>query len=310
MRGMFLPLPRLTLSVVFGLIAVFALGACATREASTWKGVRKGETFAVVFTPVDTSAIDALFPDASKQFTYDLADRIDFLGRDANGWAAMDAPRSSTTLAVIPGADWTVTTRLIALDLGPSPFGAQWVAKIEMRAADSAGREVFRKTTHGTQVDETSPKLMAPAAKPQVKAAWSACGEGVAALIERLRLRNEIPFPVAQPIAPAPSVEPVQIPITSVPDHGEVLINGKFRGTTPLALTLPPVPVEIRIERQGRLPWTRTLTPEVGMQIAPALEEILAPTPPAPSPEPGPVPAPAPVPAPTPVSAPPATTAP
>ena len=312
MRGMFLPLPRLTLSVVFGLLAVFALGACAVRDASTWKGVRKGETFAVVFAPVDTTAIDALFPDASKQFTYQLADRIDFLGRDANGWAAMDAPRSSSTLAIIPGADWTVTTRLIALDLGPSPFGAQWVAKIEMRAADSAGREVFRKTTHGTQVDETSPKMMAPASRPQAKAAWSACGEGVSALIERLRLRNEIPFPVAQPVAPAPSVEPVQITITSVPDHADVLIHGKFRGTTPLALTLPPAPVEIRIERQGRLPWTRTLTPEVGMQIAPALEEIVVPTPPAPSPEltPAPTPAPAPVSAPAPVPAPPAPPAP
>lgn len=284
MHSMSLPLTRLTLSVLFGLVAVFPLGACATRDASTWKGVRTGETFAVVFAPVDTTAIDALFPEASKQFSYDLANRIDFLGRDANGWAAMDAPRSSTTLAVIPGADWTVTTRLIALDLGPSPFGPQWVAKVEMRAADSAGREVFRKTTHGTQVDETSPKMMAPAAKPQVKAAWSACGEGVSALIERLRIRNEIPLPVVQPVVAPPSIEPVQITITSIPDHADVMINGTFRGTTPLALTLSPVPVVIRIERQGRLPWTRTLTPEVGMQIAPALEEATAPVPSAPIP--------------------------
>lgn len=275
------PLTRLALFLTCGLVAVLALGACANSERSRWKGERKGETFAVVFAPVDTTAIDALYPQAAQQFAYDLANRVDFLGKDANGWAAVDAPRSNATLAVIPGADWSVTTRLISLELGPSPFGAQWVAKVEMRAVDSAGREIFRKTTHGTQVDETSPKMMAPAARPQVKAAWSACGEAVSALIDRLRLRNEIAFVVAQAPAPVPSppVEPVQITISSIPDHADVLIAGKFRGTTPLALTLPSVAVEIRIERQGRLPWTRTLTPETGMQIAPALEEILAPVP-------------------------------
>ena len=294
---------RPLVAVAYGLVAIFTLGACANRETSRWQGARKGETFAVVFAPVDTTAIDALYPDASLQFAYDLANRVDFLGKDANGWAAADAPRSNTTLAVIPGADWSVTTRLISLELGPSPLGPQWVAKIEMRAADSAGREVFRKSTHGTQVDETSPKMMAPASRPQAKAAWSACGEAVSALIDRLRMRNEIPFPVAQPTAPVPSAEPVQITITSIPDHADVLIDGKFRGTTPLALTLPPVAVEIRIERQGRRPWMRTLTPEAGMQIAPALEEVPVHAPAAPSaaePVSVPVPAPVPVPAVTP----------
>ena len=290
---------RPLVALACGLLFVITLGACANRETSRWHGARKGETFAVVFAPVDTTAIDALYPDASLQFAFDLASRVDFLGKDANGWAAADVPRSTTTLAVIPGADWSVTTRLVSLELGPSPFGPQWVAKVEMRAVDSVGHEVFRKSAHGTQVDETSPKMMAPASRPQAKAAWSACGEAVSALIDRLRMRNEIPFPVAQPTAPIPSAEPVQITITSIPDHADVLIAGKFRGTTPLALTLPPVAVEIRIERQGRLPWMRTLTPEAGMQIAPALEEVPVPGPAAPSAaEPVPVPAPAPAPAP------------
>ena len=98
--------------------------------------------------------------------------------------------------------------------------------------------------------------------------------------------------PAVQAPTPPPVVT-VQMIIASIPDHADVLVDGKFRGTTPLALNLPSVPVEIRIERQGRIPWTRTLTPEVGMQLAPALEEIASA--PAIVPVPAPIPAPAPV---------------
>jgi hypothetical protein len=282
------PALRLALFLALGMVTLATLSSCANRTTDRWQPERKGTTFAVVFVPVDTTPIDALFPEASQQFAFDLANRVNFLGRDARGWVAADAPRATSALVVLPVADWTVSTRLLTLDLGPSPFGPQWVAKVEMRVADSSGREVFRKTTHGTKVDEVSPKLMSPAAKPQSQAAWSACGEAVSALIEHLKLRNEIPLPPVVPAVPTVTeLVKVQLTIASTPDHADVLIDGKFRGTTPLAVTLPSLPVEIRIERQGRQPWIRTLTPEVGMQLAPALEELA----PAPVPVPSPVPA-------------------
>ena len=291
---MLLSAPRLVLFLALAVVTTVTLASCANRTTDRWQPEHKGDAFAVVFVPVDTAAIDAVYPDASQQFAFDLANRVNFLGRDAHGWVATDAPRASAALAVIAGADWTVTTRLLSIDLGPSPFGPQWVAKVEMRAADRAGHEIFRKTAHGTKVDETSPKLMSPAAKPQAQATWTACGEAASALIEHLKLRNEVPLPAVEPQAPTPPpVVTVQMIIASIPDHADVLVDGKFRGTTPLALNLPSVPVEIRIERQGRIPWTRTLTPEVGMQLAPALEEIASA--PAIVPVPAPIPAPAPV---------------
>lgn len=278
------------------LIVVLGLGACASREGNHWRGVRHGEVFAVVFSPVETTPIDAIWPEASRQFAYDLANRVDVMGRDADGWAAEDAPKSSaqTTIAAAAGADWTVNTRLISLDLGPSPFGPQWVAKVEMRVVDATGHEVFRKIAHGTNLAETSVKMVAIQFRPEVKAAWAACGEAVSALIERLKLRNEAALP-SEAVTPPPSVPPVAITVTSVPDHADVLIDGKFRGTTPLALTLAQTPIEVRIERQGRTPWIRTLTPVEGMQIAPALEEVPAPA--GSQPAPASVPAPAPAPA-------------
>lgn len=275
----------MSLRLIPFLVITALLSACASRDANRWHGTRNHEIFAVVFAPVDSTPIDAIWPDAAQQLAYDLANRVDILGRDADGWAAEGAPRSTATPVQIAGADWSVSTRVTSLDLGASPFGPQWVAKVEMRVVDAAGREVFRKSTHGTQIVDPSPKFMAPESRPEAKATWAACSEAVSALIEHLKLRNEIPLPA--PVVVAPPIagpENAQITIDSIPGHADVLIDGTFRGTTPLALTLPTKPVEIRIERQGRLPWVRTLTPEAGMQLTPALEEpVSAPAPTAPA---------------------------
>jgi hypothetical protein len=267
--------------LLFGLLFLVTLGGCAERDVNRWHGSKPDQVFAVVFAPVDIAPLAPIWPEGSVQFAYDLANRVDFLGRDANGWAAETAPLSAgKEQKPIDGADWTVSTKLISVELGASPFGPQFVAKIEMHAVDKSGKLVFLKTAHGTCLNETSPKLMSPEAKPESRAAWAACANGVSALIERIRLRSELPdeVPVA---APAPLPATVQVMITSVPDHADVLIDGKFRGSTPLALTLPTKPLTMRIERQGHQPWSRELTPAEGMQVAPALEP-LAPAPVAP----------------------------
>ena len=176
-----------------------------------------------------------------------------------------------------------------------------------MRAFDKDKREVFRRTANGTHSTEGSPKLMSPESRPEVQAAWTACANAADALMDALRVRQDLPLQPVQ-AAPAPIVT-VQVTVTSIPDHADVLVDGKFRGTTPLAIGLPTKPVLIRIERQGCQPWSRELTPEEGMQIAPALEPLAPAAPPAPAPEAPPVeapaaPAPAAVPAPAPAAAP------
>lgn len=274
------------------LLSVLLATGCAERETNQWKGTPAEGTFAVVFLPVDTAPIDAVWKDGSRKFAFDLANKVDFLGKDADGWSLATLPRSGTEPEVVPGAGWTVATRLLSLEIGPSPLGPQWLAKAEMRAFDKDKREVFRRTAHGTRSTEGSPKLMSPESKPEVQAAWTACANAAEALMDALRVRQDLPY--QPPVAPAPApVVTVQVTITSIPDHADVLVDGKFRGTTPLAVGLPTKPLLIRIERQGSQPWSRELTPEEGMQIAPALEPLAPPAAPAPVPAPAPVEAPA-----------------
>lgn len=273
--------------LICGLLLLVGLGGCAEREVNRWHGSKIDQAFAVVFAPVDAAPLASIWPEGSVQFAFDLANRVDFLGRDANGWADESASLSAgKAQKPIAGADWTVSTKLVSIDLGPSPFGPQFVAKIEMHVVDSTGKLVFLKTAHGTCLNESSPKLMSPEAKPESRAAWAACANGVSALIERIRLRSELPDE-ALAVTPAPVT--VQVMVTSVPDHADVLVDGKFRGSTPLALSLPTISVTIRIERQGHQPWSRELTPAEGMHIAPALEPVPVPVPATkPAPESGP----------------------
>ena len=278
--------------LICGLLLLVGLGGCAERDINRWHGSKPDQVFAVVFAPVDAAPLASIWPEGSVQFAYDLANRVDFLGRDANGWADETAPLSAgKAQKPIAGADWTVSTKLVSIDLGPSPFGPQFVAKIEMHVVDKTGKLVFLKTAHGTCLNEASPKLMSPEAKPESRAAWAACSNGVSALIERIRLRSELPEEIPA-VTPAPVPVTVQVMVTSVPDHADVLVDGKFRGSTPLALSLPTTQVTMRIERQGHQPWSRELTPAEGMHIAPALEPLAAPVPAQVAP-PAPVPSPA-----------------
>lgn len=260
-------------------LALFAAVGCASRSSNRWTGHKNSDEFTVLFAPVDTTLLATVWPDAGNQFAFDLANRVDILGKDANAWALESLPVSSDAawtagkVAAAEGADWIVLTRITALDLGPSPLGPQWVAKAEMQAFDAHGKAVFLKTTHGTALKVDTPKQMSPDGKPEAIAAWGACTNAVSGLIEALRVRQELPAPVvvAPTPAPAPAV-PVIVTVTSIPDHADVLVDGKFRGTTPLALTLTSAPVLLRIERQGFQPWQREVTPSADMQVSPALE--------------------------------------
>lgn len=283
--------PFLALAALLALVC-----GCASRSTLTWPGHNPGKHFAVVFAPADTTPIDAAYPKASTDFAFDLANRVNLLGQDAKAWAAPELPRSGSPawekpVAGAETADWVVFTCVLSVVEGPDPFsGAQQKAVVEMRAIDKSGKTVFRKLAIGTAPSEVSPKLMSDGSKPVSQAAWNAATMACSALEDALRVRQDrqVDAPYAAPVVvPAAVVEPVIITIRSIPDHADVLIDGKFRGTTPLAVTLPTTAVLIQIERQGYHAWKRELIPAKDLQIEPALEAEglpVAPVPPAPAP--------------------------
>jgi hypothetical protein len=275
-------------------LALLAVG-CASRSSNRWTGQKPAGEFTVLIAPVAVPQLAAVWPDAGQQFAFDLANRIDILGKDANAWALETLPVSgdpawNSHVAAADGANWIVQTKILDLQLGPSPLGPQWVAHAEMRAVDAKGTVVFLKSAHGTAQNVDMAKLMAPDSRPDSLAAWGACTNAVSALIEALRVRQEIPAAVVAQPAPAPApvepVVPVAITVTSVPDHADVLVDGKFRGTTPLALTLSTAAVKLRIERQGFQPWERELVPSADLQISPALTPLPQAAPAEPQPAP------------------------
>ncbi len=282
--------------VLAALTAAWTATGCSSRAALTWPGHKPDKRFAVLFAPADTTPIDAIYAQAAPTFAFDLANRINLLGQDARGWADPSLPRSGAPAWASPvpaaaDADWVVFTTVLSVVEGPSPLGTQLVAQVEMRAIDKHGKTVFLKSAHGTALNETSPKLMADASKPAAQAAWSAASNASSALIDALRVRQDrfIDAPYA-PAAVAPvAVEQVVITVSSIPDHADVLVDGKFRGTTPLALTLPNTATLIQIERQGYHAWKRELIPAKDLQIEPALQPVGEPVP-VPTPAAGPTP--------------------
>lgn len=67
------------------------------------------------------------------------------------------------------------------------------------------------------------------------------------------------PFAIADD-APATAAPGVSVVIDSRPDHAEILLDGKFVGTTPLSYRLPPGTHKIELVRPGFGPWLRELT--------------------------------------------------
>lgn len=278
-------------------LAIIVLAGCQPRDVNVWHPARPGETvareqrgdeplarrLAVAFAPVGLGPLQPIWPEASVSFAFDLADRIDVLGRkaDADGFAAGSLPGSDDAtwtrwpVAEANGADYVVLTSVIELKAVAGPMTTQGSrisasAIVEMRALDPHGNVVFRRRGRGDWEGTPSPKFPGPASRPESRVAWLAASNAVGALLEWLERRNE-----AVADGPAPTAErTVGIEVASDPPGADVLIDGIFRGNTPCALTLPAGAVLLRIERRGYAPWERRLTPEAGMKVRPALDPV------------------------------------
>lgn len=280
------------------LLAVLACTACAPRDRNTWHPAPPGGTsssrvarpdepaprrIAVVFAPVALAELAALLPEAHTGFAYDLADRIDVLGAkaDADGLAGPALPLSDDAawrawpVAGTAGADLVVLTAVQSITRREEGLNAQGqrrvacTALVEMRALDTFGNIVFSKRGRGDWEGVPSPKFTATEARPEARAAWTACSNAVGALLDFLEKRNE-----AVTEGPAPTAERlVEVEVASDPAGADVLVDGIFRGSTPCTLKLPVRRMSVRLERAGWQAWERVLVPDAGMKIRPALEK-------------------------------------
>lgn len=81
------------------------------------------------------------------------------------------------------------------------------------------------------------------------------------------------------------AVAQASIRIEPTPPGGDVLIDGIYRGTAPITLTLPATAqVLVRIEKPGLTPWERRLIPEQVPVVAPQMAPATATPTPAPAP--------------------------
>jgi hypothetical protein len=64
--------------------------------------------------------------------------------------------------------------------------------------------------------------------------------------------------------APPPPVEDAYVDFNSAPSGGDVMVDNRFRGNTPLKITLPPGRHLIEIRLAGHRPWIRNMMVDPG----------------------------------------------
>ena len=239
-----------------------------------------GNTRIVLFPPVALGALASINPNARLAFAHDMANRIDLLGKDADGRVGESLPESGSTewdhgrVAATGGAHLVVLTKVVELrrvDGAADVHGVidRQIAVIEVRAIDVDGRVVLSRQVKGEAPVTRSGKFIGPGNEPESLATWqalsTACGLVNTYLAEHQDLRNvpkqEVPN----------GINLIDVAFDSDPSKADILIDGAFRGTTPQVLPLPGKEVTVSIERQGYQPWTRKLVPVTGMKIQPAL---------------------------------------
>ena len=283
-------------AVLLSLIALAGFTGCM-RDANRWTAQDAaakpaavtvdhagGNRRIVLFPPVALGELTSIYPDARLEFAHNMANRIDLLGKDADGRVGESLPESGSSewdhgrVAAAGGAHLVVLTKVMEfrrIDGSPDVHGVidRQIAVIEVRAIDIDGRVVLNRQIKGEAPVKRSGKFIGPANEPESLATWqalsTACGLVNSYLAEHQDLRNipkqEVPN----------AINLIDVAFDSVPAQADILIDGAFRGTTPQVLPLSGKEVTVSIERQGYQPWTRKLTPVTGMKIQPALIALL-----------------------------------
>ncbi len=207
-------------------------------------------------------------------------------------WDAVPPPQLPAGVAAV--ALITITDlRRLGDGIDRAQAVQDWRSAAKLVIRDRSGKVVYQATAPGEAGFAPSPKLMGPDEQPASFAAYEACSEVLARFLKSLALRSQgpdsgwtTPPPVA-PILVAPAAaKTVSQVIESDPPGADVLVDGKFRGNTPLTIELPAQEVKLRIELSGRQAWERTVVPAADLRLRPLLQPVapIPPTPPTPAP--------------------------
>jgi hypothetical protein len=239
----------------------------------------------VLFAPTGLGPLATFDPAARLEFPFALADRVDLLMKGHDGRVGevlpdSDSPRwNEGRVPATAGAHVVVLTQVLSLNrvkggtgLGSRPDYVE--AVVELRALDVNGTALYRKHAVGEADVSEKPKIVTDNGKPESLAAAAALDVALSDFRAFLSAQNEL---ANQPTGLADPTAQIAMVVDSEPAGADVLIDGVFRGTTPLKLSVPARQVKIRIERQGFIAWERVLVPRADMPIKPALIAIPAP---------------------------------
>lgn len=263
---------------LFSFVLTLLVSGCAEREGNRYPTAHPtAGSLGVIYPPVAVGSLTTTWPSASLDLAHHLAWRVDaFDGRRGYDGLACETPMAVSQFNQLGAKDVVVQAELTEQVATRSAAGPRRRATALLRAYDRSGRLRAEVQGTGESEDLEQPKLLSPATQPPSLAAISALNDANDRLLPLLLIPVAAVAPPpaavgAPPETPMPAT--VAVTIDSSPSHADVLIDGRFRGTTPLAITLPTTkPCTIRIERQGFRPWSRELTPEPEMQLQPALE--------------------------------------
>ena len=237
--------------------ALVISGCNLDRPQPTWPpSGNASATRSVVVVDADAGPVAAAWDGAG----VDLADRL-ARKLDGDGWTAW---RSASAVSAPVLARVTVLS-LRHLD---QPGNPMLEATVRVQAFDAGGKELFTVTSVGSVIREDSAKLMQPSNRSECRAAQAALARGGESLRQWLLHR-----PDREESTPAPPAAGlVRIQVASEPAGADVLVDGRFVGSTPCFLDLAPTEVTVRIERAGRTTWERRVTPATNLRIAPVLD--------------------------------------
>lgn len=272
------------LLLLLPILFIGVLASCGDRAREWSLDADLAGRRVVLFAPVALGPLAEIYPEADLTYARNMAQRIDATVQGARAFVGSALPSSGDPrwdeegmLGEARGAHVVVLTRITDIERRSRP-GSDDMAVVTSRmvALRADGTEVWRKTTESSYSLRPNIRVqLQPAGRPESRAAWEACRRNLTALRYWLELQPDLD--VIDPAdVPEEEMAPlVDVKIDSDPQNADIIVNGTFRGHTPMVVPLPVRELTLRIERQGYHPWERTITPSSAMNLAPALTPLV-----------------------------------